>query len=385
MATTDFFMDQKEQSRAKACIVAKYFDGWSNVLGPIVRNRGELIQYIDLFSGPGCYEDGAESTPLLVLRKAIAKPKIHDLLVTIFNDADPAKAAALQKAIDALPNIRSLKHRPKVCNTPVDEQVAALFERKNMAPTLTFMDPFGYKGLSMKLIQGTLKGWGCDCIFFFNFNRVNAAIHKKDVEEHILHLFDTEDANQLRQMLDGIQPHEREERVIEELSAAIKRKYGKHVLHFGFLNDKANRTSHHLVFATKHPKGCSIMKNIMAKESSWTEGGVPSFVCSPKPRERTLFDEIYDPLDELEEMLLEAFSGQQLTVSDIYEQHGLNQSFMAPHYMAPHYKDALIRLEVGGRVVATPPASERRKGTMADHVVICFPSRTDRHGAELPH
>jgi three-Cys-motif partner protein len=185
VATTDFFTGQTEQSRTKAHIVAKYFDSWSNALAAHARKRGECLQYIDLFAGRGRYEDGSESTPLLVLRKAIAKPKLHDLFVSVFNDADPENAAGLRRAIDALPGLDRLRHRPEVYNDPVDQQVTALFEKKHLVPTLTFLDPFGYKGLSMRLIRATLKDWGCDCIFFFNFNRVNAAIHNDSVEEHI--------------------------------------------------------------------------------------------------------------------------------------------------------------------------------------------------------
>ena len=39
------------------------------------------------------------------------------------------------------------------------------------------------------------------------------------------------------------------------------------------------------------------------------------------------------------------------------------------------YKDALKLLEAEGKVVAKPPASERREDTMADYVEIQFPRR----------
>jgi three-Cys-motif partner protein len=371
MATTDFFTDQTGQSRTKARIVANYFDAWSHVLGPVARKAGQTIQYVDLFAGPGRYEDGSESTPLLVLRKALANPKVHDLLVSVFNDANPANADALRQAIDQLPGIRWLKHRPRVCDTPVDEEVAEFFENKSLPPTLTFIDPFGYKGLSMRLIQAVLKDFGCDCLFFFNFNRVNAALHNEAVEGHIATMFEAGDAARLRQSLSpGLRPHEREAKVMEQLTRSIKGKYGRYVLHFSFKSGSANRTSHHLVFATKHERGCSIMKDIMARESSWAEGGVPSYVCSTTPRERTLFDALDDPLAELAKMLLEAFAGQTLRVDEVYERHGLE----TPYTLA-NYKDALKRLEEAGRVTATPPTEKRRANTMADHVVVAFPPR----------
>src|SRR4051812_15368882 len=134
MAITEFFAGQTEQSRTKANIVSKYFDGWSSILAPATRRRGEGLQYIDLYSGPGRYDDGSESTPLLVLRKAIAKPRIHDLLTCVFNDADPDNVSALRRAIDSLPGIGLLKHSPEVICSPVDERMTAMLEATQLVP-----------------------------------------------------------------------------------------------------------------------------------------------------------------------------------------------------------------------------------------------------------
>src|SRR5207248_10024637 len=39
--------------------------------------------------------------------------------------------------------------------------------------TFLFVDPFGYKGLSLQLVNSVIKDWGCDCVFFFNYNRIS--------------------------------------------------------------------------------------------------------------------------------------------------------------------------------------------------------------------
>jgi hypothetical protein len=156
--------------------------------------------------------------------------------------------------------------------------------------------------------------------------------------------------------------------VIEELVAAIKRQGDRHVLYFAFKNDADSRTSHYLVFVTKHPRGHQIMKDIMAKESSWSEGGVPSYTCTAVPREATLFDALEDPLADLERDLLRAFAGRTMTVGQVCAQHGLTSD-----YTPTNYKTVLKRLEAANRIKATPPASGRPPNTMADRVVIQFP------------
>lgn len=363
----EFFTDQTIQSLTKARIVSKYFKAWAKILGDRARKRGEAIRYVDLFAGRGRYDDGSPSTPLLILQHAIDTPDLHDLLITRFNDADRDTARALDQAVLALPGLNKLKHQPTIHCTAVDDRIAEWYEAAIYVATLSFIDPFGYAGLSARLIHATLKDDGSECVFFFNFNRVNAAIGIDCVEEHVLKLFDVSDARSLRQELKGLNPAQREEAVVGKLVEVIKWKHARHVLQFRFLNDDASRTSHYLVFATKNGLGAKIMKDIMAKESSWAEGGTPGYGCSPKPKEASLTDFI-DPVTELAEELVTAFAGRTVSVAGVYFEHGLER----PHTPG-QYKEALKRLEAAGMVTATPAAAERRGNTMADHVEIRFP------------
>lgn len=74
MLDNSFFEEQKEQSLVKSTIVAKYFDVWANVIVSVQKRyprHKQKIAYIDLFAGPGRYEDGTQSTPLKILTNAI--------------------------------------------------------------------------------------------------------------------------------------------------------------------------------------------------------------------------------------------------------------------------------------------------------------------------
>jgi three-Cys-motif partner protein len=84
-----FFDEQSEQSQIKAAIVADYFWAWASVIiGTQQRypHRAQKIAYIDLFAGPGRYENGAASTPLMIMERAVSDPKIRDRLVAVFNE-----------------------------------------------------------------------------------------------------------------------------------------------------------------------------------------------------------------------------------------------------------------------------------------------------------
>jgi len=205
MDDDSFFEETREQSIVKATIVSKYFDAWSKVMVRQVKKRMEnKIAYIDLFAGRGYYEDGNKSTPLLVLEKAIQNPDLREMLITIFNDMDNNNIKSLEAAISKLEGISALKHKPKLYNEEVGEELVKELEQTHFIPSLFFVDPYGYKGLSLRLIGALIKDWGCDCIFFFNYNRVNPALNNPAVKAHMNALFGEERAKMLGEKLKGL-------------------------------------------------------------------------------------------------------------------------------------------------------------------------------------
>src|SRR3972149_9009338 len=203
-----FFDEQAEQSQVKAAIVSKYFRTWAKVItGYLCRKKLDTrIAYIDLFAGPGRYKDGAKSTPMLILEEAIKDQLLRDNLVAIFNDKEPENTSSLLSAIKELPGIESLKHAPQVNTEEVGEEIVKLFEEMSLIPTLFFVDPWGYKGLSLRLINSVLKDWGCECLFFFNYSRINMGLSNPIVKAHMDALFGEERAEQLRIRLEPMSP-----------------------------------------------------------------------------------------------------------------------------------------------------------------------------------
>jgi len=368
MSTDNFFDETTEQSLVKTTIVSKYFWAWAKVIIQTVKKRNGRIAYIDLFAGPGRYKDGTNSTPLLILETATQDSDMRRMLVTIFNDKDNSQS--LDAAIKALPGIEKLRHPPKVYSQEVGSEIVKQFENMRLVPTLFFVDPWGYKGLSLKLVNSVLKDWGCDCIFFFNYNRINMGLGNSLVQEHMDALFGKQRADELRTQLESLSPEQRELEIVEEICQALKGTVNRYVLPFCFKNDQGTRTSHHLIFVSKHIKGYEIMKEIMAKESSDSTQGVPSFQYSPATiRQRHLF-ELSRPLDELEGMLLDEFAGQTRSMGKIYEEHNVGK-----RYIKKNYKNALLKLEAAGKIQTDPPADERRQGTFSDSVRVTFPNK----------
>lgn len=368
MKAAKFFDERTDQSVVKARIVEKYFYAWANVVMPTAQRSGGRIAYIDLYAGPGRYKDGAASTPLLVLQHAINDPKLASMLVALLNDSDSNKTSTLKAEIDSLPGIGNLKHKPVVSCGEIDDDAEKYFNDAKLVPSFSFIDPFGYKGLSLKIIRGVIKDWGCDCVFFFNYNRINAGIGNQAVTGHMDALFGKERADALRMRLPRLSPELREALILEELAAEIKALGGTYVLPFTFRNSSGTRTSHKLVFVSKSFKGYAIMKDIMAKESSTEDQGVPSLTYSPADWSMPLLFSLQRPLDQLRASLLTDFAGQEVSVANIYERHSVDTP-----YVIKNYKETLKQLEAEGKVVVRSLQGIRRKRTFADHLLVGFP------------
>lgn len=218
MNARDFFDESTEQSRIKAAIVAKYFWAWAKI---VLKKQPGRIAYVDLFCGPGRYKDATKSTPLLVLETAVADRDMRKRLVTMFNDSHQENVDSLREEIARLPGIDTLKHYPIADTGTVGEHTIQELSKIKRVPTLLFADPWGYKGLSLELFATFLKHWGCDCVFFFNYNRINPGLANEIVKEHMDALFGEALAEQLRRTLGGLPPREREAAIVEALCKAL--------------------------------------------------------------------------------------------------------------------------------------------------------------------
>lgn len=349
-----FFSEQTEASLIKSALVAKYFKAWAQVVGC----HAPTIAYIDLFAGKGRYEDGKASTPLKVLELACQDEKLSEKLVTIFNDANKDYANNLEAEINRLPGIGHLKHKPRVYCSQIDDSVAVQLESVRLMPSLIFIDPWGYKGLSLNLVGSVIKDWGCDCVFFFNYNRINMGMTNPVVERHMNALFGEERADEMRRELDDMSPAEREEFILNELAQGLNQKGARYVLPFRFRRPDGGRTTHHLIFLSKNIRGFEIMKSIMHQHSE-KDDGIASFehTVVQNRQLKFLFELAPRPIDELGEALIRRFSGRTISVEDIYKQHGEGTL-----YVPANHKEALDALKLREGLSAILPSTSGRNG-----------------------
>src|SRR3546814_15180839 len=112
------------------------------------------------------------------------------------------------------------------------------------------------------------------------------------------------------------------------------------------------------------------MKQIMSRESSTEDEGVPSFTYSPADASMPLLFSLQQPLSELRESLLETFAAQELSTLHIYEHHSVDKPFMMKNY-----KKVLLKMEEDGSIpVQSTKTPKQRKETSANHLQLNFPN-----------
>ena len=368
-ANDDFFEEQEAQSRLKSSIVSKYFTAWTRI-----RHYSAQLAYVDLFSGPGSYADGTDSTPMLVVDKALGDPDLPSKLVLVFNDKDGGHIAELSKRLAAKPGMERFRWAPQVSNIDMSDEAALsrLLVNLPQCPTFYFIDPWGYKGLTRALLKQVMVGDGAECLFFFNYLRVNAALSNSKLEHNARKFFGDEATERLQWLVEGVDPGLREQLIMDGVQDVVRGLGALVPLTFRVCSPNCDRTSHYLIFATKHFKGYSTMREVMAKECILLGQDLPLYEFDPKPavddpQLQLWEDEKPDPLEPLRAGLLETFKGQRRSVIQLFEAHSLGMPFLMRHY-----KTVLRGLEAEGLVLIDPAAEDRPTGTLADSAIVSF-------------
>jgi three-Cys-motif partner protein len=353
MADGSFFDSPTEASIKKQRIVSKYFGGWANIVLPKTLAKEGKLMYVDLFCGPGRYRDGSPSTPLLILDHVVNTPALREVTQLFFNDENEESVATLKSEVAKFPGVQLLKHSPVFRSRAINREIIPRIE-KTKVPTLFFADPWGYKGISVDLIGAAIAYFGCDFLFFFNYNRINMNLSCEAMNEPINEFFSAARAEELRSTVARLRPAEREEAILKGMQTAI-RCLGARFEKFTYRSDTGSRSTHHLLCVSKHREGVALFKEISAKESTSYDDDVPSLEHDPSanPYQPGLFS----PLLQLEQELLTTFAGKTLTTDQIYHAHHNGKP-----YVMKNYRQALLHLEQTGEISIDPPRANRPRG-----------------------
>ncbi|MCK4460622.1 MAG: three-Cys-motif partner protein TcmP [candidate division Zixibacteria bacterium] len=362
--TRDFFKKQAEHSRAKTEIVAEYFAAWMQIL----KGSCDVLSYLDLFSGPGKYVDGTPSTPIRVLDEIQKVPGFQSRIRLAFYENNAEFFAELENNIHQHPVTNQLQFVPELKCEEITHQSAPNLPIDDC--TFTFIDPWGYKEVTLDLLSAVVDNFGNDCLFYLSITGIHRNLKFPNQEQHLTRLFGSDGLRTLKEHGSG-DPNEKHfhQVVIEELSRSLcntgiaKRNY---FVPFAVEADHRHQVQHYLCFLTKHPTGFRKMKDVMAKHSHFDADGFPLFHWTGDTQITIPFE---SKLKQTAEKLAEKYRGRRIQVGKLVDECHQN-GYMC---LSKNVKCALeLLLESERLEIIRDFGRRRRKGTFSDKLVVKF-------------
>ena len=370
--SSNFFASQSLRSQVKSLVVGRYYPRWGHIIANGGGPGSDAMGYVDLFSGPGVYDDGTESTPLVVLRETLRAPTLRSRVQLVFNDKTPAYIGTLKNAVfSALRHESAVLHlRPRFSSFEVGPDTLEWFRRLQLGSCLFFLDPWGYRGLSLDLIGGLVKGWGSDCIFLFSYAALHRHLFNEGEDELVADFWNVEDLDALKELMSGASPRDNEYRAVDFLSTCLRSRGVPYVLPMRFTDEGNDRTSYHLVLASKDFKAYELMKEVMRRIcTDHTETVVPFEFNVRTTGPHQLVLPAFVPEHDLSGRLFERFAGSSLPFRDVY------RTFEAEHTTPFIRRDYVAALDdLRGQELL----SGGRRGGTGDNTEVRFVSQEER-------
>lgn len=358
----DVVWEIESHTRAKHELLRSYLGAWFPILASRGRN-GRMI-FIDGFAGPGVYSGGELGSPLIALDVLIRHAHFERWTETEFKfafiESDADRYSSLEREVDAFWGSIPGGKPSNVDVQVINDKFAAVAKgivsdlnvrKKQLAPTLAFIDPFGWSGVPLTVIRDLLSFDRCEVLFNFMFDGVNRFVgdDRPGIAVHFTDLFgsaEQEHKNAVRLSGDARKVY------LSDLYVRQLRDFAgfKYVRKFEMVNVERGRTAYYLMFGTRHRKGLQMMKAAMWKldpeagvRFAGSAGG-QAMLFQPEPNFGVLRDAI-----------LEEFSGCAVKVGAI-------ESFVIDEtdYLETHYKKQVLRpLEESGQLECLTPRKRR--------------------------
>ncbi len=298
-ANDNVLLTMAEHTRAKHRVLTEYLKAWF----PILATFDNRIIFLDGFAGPGEYNDPEHSvgSPIIAIQTALNHRLFQSKLsqkeiIFIFVEKSEARADYLRQKLDQM---YSLKEEGKYSKLPekwnvdvntgefskVTGPLVGGLEAKNLnlAPTMAFIDPFGYKDLDLELLGRILRFPKCELLITYMTGFMDRfcfdAMHEDSIKQALkiddpvlqkvrsMASIDDRNLEWLRLLNEGIITAAARQANLAETPLDP-------VLRLSFkLKDKSNHVLYDLVYFTKGLRGIDVMKEAMyrtGKDWSYT-------------------------------------------------------------------------------------------------------------------
>lgn len=227
------------------------------------------------------------------------------------------RVAVLKEAIEKFKAATPLPHEVhvNVAEGRFDQYLDGILSglesvKRAIAPTFAFIDPFGFSGVPMRLIERLAKNPRGEVLISFIESLNRFASHQPTVETHLDELYGT---RAWRTIASDPDPGRRRRGLIDLYRRQLIAAGFPLVSNFEML-DKGNRTEYFLYFGTTSPKGLSAMKRAM-----WKADPAGGTACSDHIALNPQLSLVpaTAPVQSLRDVLVQRFKGQRVPIATI--------------------------------------------------------------------
>lgn len=352
--------DLEPHTEKKHEILRRYFQAWL----PILAQANARLLYIDAFAGPGEYSKGEDGSPLVILKAARDHVlKFSSELICLFVESKDDRYQHLMEVLErikpTLPdNIKFRAFRGEF-NDQLTRILASVEEqRKLRAPTLAFMDPFGFSEPPFSTIAKLMKYPKSEVLVNFMYQEINRFLSAPQFAAHFDAKFGTPEWREATKISDALERL----RAIHDLYFKQLGRVAKYVQAFLMVN-KSNSPDYLLFFATNSLKGMEAMLQAMWKADPTGEFQFSDFIEARK--QLPLFPAAPD-YDLLREILTYEFRHTEIEIGV------LGDWVVENKFLRTHIRTVLAQLEKEGVVSLVNPKPGRRRYTYPDGTILRF-------------
>lgn len=300
-----------------------------------------------------------------MLRKC--RPPLTSRLEFLFVEEKEARAAHLLKLISELDLPRNFE--VFVENDEFEVAFQRHYERhlnktKRLPPTFAFVDPFGWKRVSMDTVAEVMSHPSCEVFINFIYEEINRFIGHPDQERNFDLFFGCGDWRDCREIAD---PRSRNDCLRTIYQRQLAEKAGISYARSFEMKNASDVVDYYLFYGTNSLLGLQKMKETMWRVD---RGGGFAFSDATNQDQLVLFQSAPN-YALLERQLLARFAGTTVTVGEIKQFVLAGTAFRETHFKTQVLRKLELADEPQVKVVSAPLG--RRIGTYAnDEILIQF-------------
>jgi three-Cys-motif partner protein len=258
----------------------------------------------------------------MIMNEIEANPSLAEVLQMHFYEGDSEYIRKLQEKMSTHAAWANLRFIPEFQHITLDLEKTIQIGRNAPDGTFSFIDPFGYKEISLDLLLAVSQQWGCDTLFYFNASGIERNIRDISKSEQMVRLFGLDGYNELKSCLDSRRESSLPIIAVEMLKTSLTSRKRVYFLPFCMEFDERRYPSHFLIFLSKHQRGFQKMREIMIRKSLKDTHGFPLYMHSPQREKDAEQWELPLVLQEsrmsvFAKELLKRFGGKTITYGEL--------------------------------------------------------------------